>query len=125
MIDRDEVLHVARLARLALSDEEVERMSRELSGVLDHIEKISELELDGVPPTSHVIEVENVLRPDHPRPSWPAERILADDLTAGELFETYAERIARFDGELGAYLWKAGEPPEAALEADPETPLAG
>ena len=76
MIDRDQVLHVARLARLRLSDEETERMSRELSTVLDHIEKISELDLDGVPPTTHVIDVENVLRPDDPRPSWPVERVL-------------------------------------------------
>ena len=51
-------------------------MSRELSGVLDHIEMISELDLDGVPPTSHVVEIENVLRADEPRPSWPRERIL-------------------------------------------------
>ena len=51
-------------------------MSRELSSVLGHIEKISELDLDGVPPTSHVIDVENVLRPDDPRPSWPVERAL-------------------------------------------------
>ncbi len=71
MIDRDQVLHVARLARLRLADDEIDRMSRELSTVLDHIEKISELDLDGVPPTSHVVEVENVLRPDEPRPSWP------------------------------------------------------
>ena len=67
MIDRDQVLHVARLARLRLAEDEIERMSRELSTVLDHIEKISELDLDGVPPTSHVVEVENVLRPDEPR----------------------------------------------------------
>jgi aspartyl-tRNA(Asn)/glutamyl-tRNA(Gln) amidotransferase subunit C len=52
-------------------------MSRELSSVLDHIENISALELDGVAPTSHVIEVENVQRADEPRPSWPKERILA------------------------------------------------
>ena len=77
MIDREQVLHVARLARLRLSDEEIERMSRELSSVLDHIEKISELELADVEPTSHVIAVENVLRPDEPRPSWPRERVLA------------------------------------------------
>ena len=76
MIDRDQVLHVARLARLRLTDEEVERMSSELSTILDHIEKISELDLDGVEPTSHVVEVENVLRPDEPRPSWPRERVL-------------------------------------------------
>jgi aspartyl-tRNA(Asn)/glutamyl-tRNA(Gln) amidotransferase subunit C len=78
MIDRDQVLHVARLARLRVSDDEIDRMARELSTVLDHIEKISELDLDGVPPTSHVIEVENVMRPDAPRDSLPPERALAE-----------------------------------------------
>ncbi len=78
MIDRDQVLHVARLARLRLSDEEVERMAGELSKVLDHIEKISELgDLADVPPTSHVVEIENALREDVPRPSLPAEVALA------------------------------------------------
>jgi aspartyl-tRNA(Asn)/glutamyl-tRNA(Gln) amidotransferase subunit C len=76
MIDREQVLHVARLARLRLTDEEVERMSLELSGILDHVERISALELDDVEPTSHVIELENVLRPDAPRPSWPRETVL-------------------------------------------------
>jgi aspartyl-tRNA(Asn)/glutamyl-tRNA(Gln) amidotransferase subunit C len=76
VIDREQVLHVARLARLKLSDEEVERMSGELSGILDHVERISELDLEGVEPTSHVIELENVLRPDEPRPSWPREKVL-------------------------------------------------
>jgi aspartyl-tRNA(Asn)/glutamyl-tRNA(Gln) amidotransferase subunit C len=76
MIDREQVLHVARLARLKLTDEEVERMSVELSAVLDHIEKIGELDLEGVEPTSHVVPVENVLRADEPRPSWPRERML-------------------------------------------------
>jgi aspartyl-tRNA(Asn)/glutamyl-tRNA(Gln) amidotransferase subunit C len=73
MLDRAQVLHVARLARLQLSDEEVERMASELSKVLDHIEKIRELDLDGVPPTSHVVDVVNALRADEPRPSLPAE----------------------------------------------------
>ncbi|MDX6642429.1 MAG: aspartyl-tRNA(Asn)/glutamyl-tRNA(Gln) amidotransferase subunit [Solirubrobacteraceae bacterium] len=77
MIDRSEVLHVARLARLALSEEEVERMSRELSAVLDHIAKISELDLEGVPPTSHVVEVEDALREDVPSPSLSREEALA------------------------------------------------
>jgi aspartyl-tRNA(Asn)/glutamyl-tRNA(Gln) amidotransferase subunit C len=76
MIDRDQVLHVARLARLKLSDEEQERMAGELSGILEHVERISGLDLDGVEPTSHVIELENVLRADEPRPSWPRERVL-------------------------------------------------
>ena len=77
MIDREQVLHVARLARLKLSDEEVERMSGELSGILDHVERISELDLDGVEPTSHVIELENVLRPDEPRPCLDRDEVLA------------------------------------------------
>src|SRR3712207_2257736 len=58
VIERDQVLHVARLARLRLTDEEVERMSGELSSILDHIEKINELDLEDVAPTSHVIGVE-------------------------------------------------------------------
>jgi len=73
MIDREQVLHVARLARLELSEDEVTRMTGELSAILDHIEKISELDLDGVPPTSHVVDVPNALRPDVPRPSLPRE----------------------------------------------------
>ena len=78
MLERDQVLHVARLARLALADEEVERMRLELSKVLDHIEKIAELDdLDGVAPTSHVVALENALRADEPRPSLPREAALA------------------------------------------------
>ena len=73
MIEREQVLHVARLARLRLTDEEVERMTSELSTILDHIEKLSELDLDDVEPTSHVVELENVLRPDEPRPSLPRD----------------------------------------------------
>ena len=77
MIDRDQVLHVAKLARLSLSDDEVEQMTGELQGVLEHIEKIGELDLEGVPPTSHVVEVTNALRSDVARPSWPREQMLA------------------------------------------------
>jgi aspartyl-tRNA(Asn)/glutamyl-tRNA(Gln) amidotransferase subunit C len=76
VIDREQVVQVARLARLKLSDAELERMSKELSGILDHVERISELDLDDVEPTSHVVELENVLRPDEPRPSWNRERVL-------------------------------------------------
>jgi len=78
MIDREQVLHVARLARLRLSDAEVEAMTGELSSVLGHIEKIGELDLDDVTPTSHVVALENVLRPDEPRPSLPRDEALAE-----------------------------------------------
>jgi aspartyl-tRNA(Asn)/glutamyl-tRNA(Gln) amidotransferase subunit C len=77
MLDRAQVLHVARLARLDLNDDEVDRMAAELSKVLDHIEAIRELDLEGVPPTSHVIDVVNVLRADEPAPSLPREVVLA------------------------------------------------
>ena len=77
MLDREQVLHVARLARLELDDDEVQRMSAELSKVLDHIEKIAELDLEDVPPTSHVTEVTDALRPDEPRPCLPRDVVLA------------------------------------------------
>jgi aspartyl-tRNA(Asn)/glutamyl-tRNA(Gln) amidotransferase subunit C len=77
MIDRHEVLHVARLARLQLSDAEVEPMARELSAVLDHVAKIGELDLGGVPVTTHVAEVTGRLRADEPRESLPRETVLA------------------------------------------------
>jgi aspartyl-tRNA(Asn)/glutamyl-tRNA(Gln) amidotransferase subunit C len=76
VIDRDQVLHVARLARLRLPEEEVETMASELSQILDHIETIGKLDLEGVEPTAHVVELENVLRPDEPRPSTPRETML-------------------------------------------------
>jgi aspartyl-tRNA(Asn)/glutamyl-tRNA(Gln) amidotransferase subunit C len=76
MIDREQVLHVARLARLRLSDDEVGRIGEELSTILDHIEKLNELDLDGVEPTSHVVELENVLREDVPRPSLDRDKAI-------------------------------------------------
>jgi aspartyl-tRNA(Asn)/glutamyl-tRNA(Gln) amidotransferase subunit C len=86
MLSSDQVLHVARLARLELTPEEVERFGGELSKVLDHIETIAQLgDLEGVAPTSHVIDVENALRADEPRPSWPRDVMLAaaPDAAAG------------------------------------------
>ena len=78
MIDREQVLHVARLARLELSDDEVGRMTTEMSKILGHIEKIAELDLEGVPPTSHVVEVTGALRADEPRPSLPRDVAFAN-----------------------------------------------
>ncbi len=68
---------MAKLARLALSEEEIEPMARELSAVLDHVARIAELDLDDVAPTSHAVEVTGALRPDEPRPSLPRELALA------------------------------------------------
>ena len=85
VIDREQVLHVARLARLKLTDDEVDQISRELSGILEHVERISELDLAEVEPTSHVVAVTNVLRPDEPRPSFERDALLerAPDAEAG------------------------------------------
>jgi aspartyl-tRNA(Asn)/glutamyl-tRNA(Gln) amidotransferase subunit C len=73
VIDRERVLHVARLARLRLAEEEIEPMARELSAVLEHVARIGELSLDGVPPSTHVIEVSGRLRADEPEPCLPRE----------------------------------------------------
>jgi aspartyl-tRNA(Asn)/glutamyl-tRNA(Gln) amidotransferase subunit C len=76
MIDREQVLHVAKLARLKLTDDEVEKMTGELSKILEHVEQMEALDLEGVEPTSHVVALENVLRKDVPRESLPRERAL-------------------------------------------------
>lgn len=75
MIDAQQVLHVARLARLELAPDQVEQMTAELASVLGHIEQISALDLDGVQPTTHVVPVEGRLRPDVSEP--PLDREVA------------------------------------------------
>lgn len=75
-IDRAAVDHVARLARLALSEAERARMEVELAQILDYAELIQSLDLDGVEPTSHSIPLRNVLRPDEPAPSLPRNEVL-------------------------------------------------
>lgn len=76
MIDLDTVRHVARLARLRLDPAEETKMAEELNGILEHIDRIQGLDLDGVEPTSHVIDLKNVLRDDVPRPSISREDAL-------------------------------------------------
>jgi aspartyl-tRNA(Asn)/glutamyl-tRNA(Gln) amidotransferase subunit C len=85
MIDRDQVLHVAKLARLRLDDDEVDRMAGELSVILEHVETMNELDLDGVEPTSHVVDLTNVLREDVPRDGLDRETALeqAPDAASG------------------------------------------
>lgn len=78
MVDRDQVLHVARLARLELTDSELDRMAAELSHVLSHIEKIRELDLKNVPATSHVVDRPTPLRADQPRPCLERDLVLAN-----------------------------------------------
>jgi len=77
-ISRDEVLHVARLARLALSEEERERFSEQLSAILDAVGKVAELDLSGVEPTAHPLDLVNVWAEDEPKPCLSVDQALAN-----------------------------------------------
>ncbi|HEU5215202.1 MAG TPA: Asp-tRNA(Asn)/Glu-tRNA(Gln) amidotransferase subunit GatC [Gaiellaceae bacterium] len=77
-IDREQLLHVAHLARLELREEEIQRLEGQLNDILDAVSKVSELDLSDVPPTSHPLEVVNVLGDDEPRPCLPVEEALAN-----------------------------------------------
>jgi aspartyl-tRNA(Asn)/glutamyl-tRNA(Gln) amidotransferase subunit C len=77
-ISKDEVLHVARLARLALTDEEVARFQEQLSAILEAVGKVSELDLANVEPTAHPLDLVNVFDEDEPRPSLAVEEVLAN-----------------------------------------------
>ena len=77
-IGRDEVLHVAKLARLALSEQEIEKFRAQLSAILEAVGKVSELDLDGVPATSHPLDLGNVLAEDEPAPCLSREDALAN-----------------------------------------------
>jgi aspartyl-tRNA(Asn)/glutamyl-tRNA(Gln) amidotransferase subunit C len=87
MISRADVLHVARLARLELSDAEVETMRAQLDSILTYIDRLKELDVTGVEPTAHVVPLVNVMREDEVVPSLPREEMLrnAPD-RVGELF---------------------------------------
>jgi aspartyl-tRNA(Asn)/glutamyl-tRNA(Gln) amidotransferase subunit C len=77
-ISRDEVLHVARLARLALSEEELERFSEQLSAILEAVGKVAELDLSDVEPTAHPLDLVNVWAEDEPRPCLSVDEALAN-----------------------------------------------
>ncbi len=76
MISEEQVRHVANLARLGLTDDEVEKMGGQLDAILDSIERIRELDLTDVPPTANPLDLSNVLRPDGPRPELSQEEAL-------------------------------------------------
>lgn len=77
-IEREDVLHVARLARLDLGPDEVEALTRELGAILEAVGKVAELDLADVPPTSHPLDVVNAWAEDEPEPSLPLEDVLAN-----------------------------------------------
>ena len=86
-ISREQVLHVARLARLDLRDEEVERLTGELGAILDAVSKVAELDLADVPPTSHPLELVNAWADDEPHESLPLDAVFANaPAREGDLF---------------------------------------
>jgi aspartyl-tRNA(Asn)/glutamyl-tRNA(Gln) amidotransferase subunit C len=77
-ITRDEVLHVARLARLELTDDEIGRFQEQLSAILGAVSKVSELDLRDVPPTAHPLEISNAWADDEPRPCLTLDEVFAN-----------------------------------------------
>lgn len=94
-LSRDEVAHVARLARLELSEEELDRYAAQLSDVLEHMEAVRRLDTSAVPPTAHALALVNVLREDLVAPSLPREEVLA----AAPAAEEGRFRVPRILGE--------------------------
>jgi aspartyl-tRNA(Asn)/glutamyl-tRNA(Gln) amidotransferase subunit C len=87
-ITREEVLHVAKLARLELTDDEVERLTDQLGAILEAVSKVSELDLADVPPTSHPLQVVNAWAPDEPRPSLSLDEVFVNaPAREGDLFK--------------------------------------
>ena len=77
-ITREEVLHVARLARLELTEDEVAKFQEQLSDIIEAVSKVSELDLSDVPPTAHPLEIQNAWDEDVPRPCLPLEDVFAN-----------------------------------------------
>ncbi len=77
-LTREEVLHIARLARVRLTDEDVAKLQEQLSEILEHFEALRELDTEGVPPTSHPLPLESVMRRDEAGPSLPRDEVLAN-----------------------------------------------
>jgi len=77
-IDRAEVLHIARLARLGLGEEDVAKFQEQLSSIVDYFQILRQVDTEGVPPTTHTLPLQNVMRPDEPKPSFPQEEVLAN-----------------------------------------------
>ena len=87
-ISRDDVLHVAGLARLALREDEIERLTRELGAILEAVGKVSELDLEDVPPTAHPLDIVNALADDEPRECLSLVEVLANaPAREGDLFK--------------------------------------
>jgi aspartyl-tRNA(Asn)/glutamyl-tRNA(Gln) amidotransferase subunit C len=90
-LSRNEVEHVARLAHLGLETDEIDEMTEQLSSIVDHVARLQEVDTSDIPPTAHVLPLENVMRDDEVRPSWPPDTVLANaPHRLDDLFEVQA-----------------------------------
>lgn len=90
-LSREQVLHIARLARVGVEDAEVEQFAHQLSDILDYFERLRQVDTDGVPPTAHTLPLHNVWRDDEPEPCLEAETVLANaPEREGDLFRVKA-----------------------------------
>ena len=90
-LTREQVLHIARLARVGVTEEDVARLQEQLSVILEHFEALRALDTEGVPPTSHPLTLDSVMRPDEIRPSLSTEDVLANaPLTQEDTFRVRA-----------------------------------
>ncbi len=87
----EEVKHIATLARVGLTDDEISRLQSQLSDILDYFQRLQEVDTEGLPPTAHTLSLHNVLRDDEPQPSFDKEDILANaPRREGDLFRVRA-----------------------------------
>ena len=90
-LSRQEVQHIARLARLGLSEEDIDRFREQLADILDYFQRLRQVNTDDVPPTAHTLPLHNVLRDDEPQPSYDKEDVLANaPQRQGDLFRVRA-----------------------------------
>lgn len=90
-LTHEQVKHIATLARVGLSEDDIERFSHQLSEILDYFERLRQVDTEGVPPTAHTLSLHNVMRDDIPAPAFGADEILANaPLREGEFFRVRA-----------------------------------
>ena len=90
-LSREEVQHIALLARLGLSEEEIEKFRIQLSNILENFEILKQVDTSDLPPTAQSVDLQNVLRPDEPKPSYPVKKILDNaPQREGDYFKTKA-----------------------------------
>jgi len=90
-LSREQVLHIARLARVGVEDDEVDRFAHQLSDILDYFERLSDVDTDEVPPTAHTLPLHNIWREDEPAPCLRSEQVLANaPQREGDLFRVKA-----------------------------------